>query len=207
MEEVLSLLPVDAKPVRWQHLLAEARTIRMSSATLSKHLKQLVRLGMVKREVDSRSYPPKVLYRRIPHPLARAGASFPTDRMDSVWLTIHVIRLLSRTLSSHENRTEAETSLDRILKYSLSRLGAYLAWAIGEVVSERTLNEADERIVILIETYVASWIRVLTEICYRNRDISSRVLSRSAEAILDLTDVRLDDLTTPEIKEMMQEGR
>lgn len=206
MEEVLSLLPPDSTPIRWQDLLRGARNIGMSSATLSKYLKQFVHLGMVTREVDSTSYPPKVLYRRIPHPIPRPGASFPTDRMDSVWLTIHMIPAFALTLSSLKNRTEAETSFDRILKYNLSRLAAYLAWAIREVLSEPTLNKADERVGILMETYIASWIRGLTELCYKNKDISSQALSRNAQAILELTNDRLSDLTTPEIKKIVQEG-
>lgn len=205
MDAVLSLLPADPTPVRWQDLLTKAKGIGMSSATLSKHLKQFVRVGMVRREVDSTSYPPKVVYRRIPHPI-RPDASFPVEKMDSVWLTIHMIPLLSRTLSTLENRTEAETNLDRIVKYNLSRFAAYLAWAIREVLSERTLNDADERIAILIETYVASWVHGLTELCYKNRDVSSRVLSRNAEAILELTKDRLDDLTSSEMKKTMREG-
>jgi DNA-binding transcriptional ArsR family regulator len=206
MEEVLSLLPSDPTPVRWQDLLAKARSIGMSSATLSKHLKQFVRLGMVTREVDSTSYPPKVLYRRIPHPISRPEANFPVEKMDSVWLTIHMIPALSRMLSGLENRAEAETSFDRILKYNLSRLAAYLAWAIREVLSEPTLNKADERVGILMETYIASWIRGLTELCYKNKDISSQALSRNAQAILELTNDRLSDLTTPEVRKIMQEG-
>ena len=205
MEEVLSLLPADPTPVRWQDLLAKARSIGMSSATLSKHLKQFVRVGMVRREVDSTSYPPGVVYRRIPHPI-RPDARFPVEKMDSVWLTIHMIPAFALALSSLKNRTEAETSFDRVLKYNLSRLAAYLAWAIREVLSEPTLNKADERVGILMETYIASWIRGLTELCYKNKDISSQVLSRNAQAILELTNDRLSDLTTPEVRKIMQEG-
>jgi len=205
MEDVLKLLPADGKPVRWQELLTKAKSIGMSSATLSKHLKQLVHAGMIARGVDSRSYPPRVLYHRIPHPIPAMDSSFPTDRMDSVWLTLETMPAISRVLSTLSNRIQAETYLDRILKYDLSRLAAYLAWAIREVLSEKDIKDADQRMTIIIGTYIASWIRGLTEVCYNNKDISTRVLSRSAAAILDTTNDKLDDLITTDVIRVMQE--
>jgi DNA-binding transcriptional ArsR family regulator len=205
MEDVLSLLPADPTRLRWQDLLAKAKTIGMSSATLSKHLKKFVELGLVRREVDATSYPPAVTYRRAPHPV-QPDTSFPVDKMDSVWLTTHTIPLLTRMLIMQSNRTEAQARLERILRYSLSRFTSYLAWVLREVLSESSQQDADERVRIVIETYITSWILRLAELCYENRDISSHALALNAKAVLDLTDDKLDDfMKYPEMKKIMKE--
>ncbi|MBS7647954.1 winged helix-turn-helix transcriptional regulator [Candidatus Bathyarchaeota archaeon] len=61
--KILKLLEEEEKPFSTLARTAEKQGI--SRATLTKHLKRLMALGLVSRRVDASTYPPTVYYRRI----------------------------------------------------------------------------------------------------------------------------------------------
>jgi hypothetical protein len=61
---VINLLSANGTELQWSKLKEKAESSGISSTTLSKHLKEAVRLGTVSRRVDASTYPPRVLYSR-----------------------------------------------------------------------------------------------------------------------------------------------
>ena len=59
--EILALIP--NQPISFSNLARKAEELKISRATLSKHLKRLVSMGIVERHVDGSTYPPTVFYR------------------------------------------------------------------------------------------------------------------------------------------------
>lgn len=67
-EELLALIPWQGW-VSWNELLEGAKKVGASPATVARHLKRFVAMGLVERHVDTESYPPKTRYRRTPDPV------------------------------------------------------------------------------------------------------------------------------------------
>lgn len=65
MQRVYELLPVDGSRITFSNLKRLATEEGLSSATLSRHLKELVGKGVVAREVDPSSRPPAVRYKLV----------------------------------------------------------------------------------------------------------------------------------------------
>ena len=66
-EVVFSLLPSDGSKIQWKELAKATGKQRMTKMTLSAHLKDFIRLGMIERSVDSSMHPPKVYYSKTEH--------------------------------------------------------------------------------------------------------------------------------------------
>lgn len=62
---VYGLLPADGSPARFSELRRKAREQGLSTATLSRRLREHVEKGRVAREVDDSTRPPAVRYRRV----------------------------------------------------------------------------------------------------------------------------------------------
>lgn len=62
----------DKEWLSWKQLYEKAEKFGMSRATLSRHLKEMVKLGLVERRVDTSRYPPKVYYKRGVDPFKMA---------------------------------------------------------------------------------------------------------------------------------------
>lgn len=62
VEKILSL--IGDEEVTWLQLYEKAARLNIGKATLSRHLKNLVKSGLVERRVDTTQYPPRVYYRR-----------------------------------------------------------------------------------------------------------------------------------------------
>jgi len=56
------MVPEHPSEATWSQLEKEAAKEKMSTTTLSAHLKELHKLGMIERRVDPATYPPKVYY-------------------------------------------------------------------------------------------------------------------------------------------------
>lgn len=97
--EIYDLLPKDGSEIQWSKLKQAAEKRGISSATLSKHLKSGVKIGVIRRRVDESTYPPKVYYRHNPPKLRDYPLSF-FDLFEQLDIVEQKIR--NRQLSKEE---------------------------------------------------------------------------------------------------------
>jgi DNA-binding transcriptional ArsR family regulator len=87
--KILDLIPQSGE-TSWSALLEKAMALGIGRATLSRHLKRLVKLNILERRVDASTYPPRVYYKRrsldepkFYMPYEIATALFPQPTKDS----------------------------------------------------------------------------------------------------------------------------
>jgi len=108
--KVLDLIP-QFEEISWSGLLEKAEAQGIGRATLSRHLKRLVKAGIVERRVDTSSYPPRVFYKRcspdkpklyMPYEFARELFPRPTrkSRINEVenWILAQTKLFLARVI-------------------------------------------------------------------------------------------------------------
>jgi DNA-binding transcriptional ArsR family regulator len=85
----LDLIP-QIGDISWSALLEKAKVLGIGRATLSRHLKRLVKLNILERRVDISTYPPRVYYKRrsldepkFYMPYEAATGLFPQPTKDS----------------------------------------------------------------------------------------------------------------------------
>jgi DNA-binding transcriptional ArsR family regulator len=87
--KILDLIP-QIGDISWSALLEKAKVLGIGRATLSRHLKRLVKLNILERRVDISTYPPRVYYKRrsldepkFYMPYEAATGLFPQPTKDS----------------------------------------------------------------------------------------------------------------------------
>lgn len=73
--DILKLIPIEWTP--WSDIMRQAKNLKVSSATLSRHLQRFVKLGIVERKINTEAYPPATFYRLSPDLDFRLHQVFP----------------------------------------------------------------------------------------------------------------------------------
>lgn len=111
MRKILDLIPQTGE-ASWSILVEKALAHGMGKATVSRHLKRLVKLGILERRVDSSTYPPKVYYKRrslkeerlyMPYEVATGLFGEPPSRGSSIdevenWIKAQLRLLLAKII-------------------------------------------------------------------------------------------------------------
>lgn len=87
--KIISYLREPSEPPKsWKELKKKARSDKISPTTLSRYLKEFERLGLVRRSVDPKSYPPRVLYEhslpQMPSVLEESEAVSPPEQREHI---------------------------------------------------------------------------------------------------------------------------
>ncbi len=73
--DIFELMGVE--PISFSELERMARALGIGTATLCRHLKSLVEIGLIRRMVDPSTHPPRVFYHRAPLPSPSDEAIIP----------------------------------------------------------------------------------------------------------------------------------
>jgi len=217
-EIIYGSLPDDGSEVQWSRLKQMAGERGISSATLSKHLKDGVKIGMIGRRVDDSTYPPNVYYHKIS---PRNIGVLPADSEKLLLERVEVVREGFKKIVKEENARKQTAMADLLWRHLFAFLCARLStFIISSCEEKKTFQEAEAYIETALNIDIIPYIKFLHGASYHAEvqptlhKISADFFRLSGDALLsffilsekkELTEQQIEELS--DIWTALKEGK
>jgi len=165
-QTIYGALPDDGSEAQWSRLKEVAKEKGISSATLSKHLKHGVKIGMIGRRVDESNYPPNVYYRKTS---PRNIGIIPPNSESLLLERVEVVQEGFKKIIKEQNAKKQTAMADLLWQHLFAFLCARLSTFIISSIEKKTFREAEAYIETALNIEIIPYIGFLHGASYHTR--------------------------------------